>query len=62
MHWLTIFHQIAGLTLDEKVNITTGVGWMNGPCEVHSPSSSINDIFSLLFILASSMYFVPFLQ
>ena len=38
-HWLTIFNQIAGLTLDEKVNITTGVGWMNGRCIVRSASS-----------------------
>ena len=50
-HWLTIFHQIAGLTLDEKVNITTGVGWMNGRCVVRSASSSRNDTYSLFLFL-----------
>jgi hypothetical protein len=29
--------QVQTLTLEEKVNITTGVGWMNGPCVGNIP-------------------------
>ncbi|KAF9649723.1 beta-glucosidase [Thelephora ganbajun] len=29
--------KIQSLTLEEKVNITTGVGWMNGPCVGNTP-------------------------
>jgi hypothetical protein len=47
-YWLTIFHQIAGLTLDEKVSITTGVGWMNGRCIVRSISPPLGMSFAQL--------------
>ena len=45
-HWLTMFHQIAGLTMDEKVSITTGVGWMNGRCIVSITSPPLGMSFS----------------
>jgi hypothetical protein len=57
-HWLTIFHQIAGLTLDEKVSITTGVGWMNGRCIVRSTSPSLGMSFAhyFLFLLLKCIF------
>ncbi|KAL1739109.1 hypothetical protein HDZ31DRAFT_4739, partial [Schizophyllum fasciatum] len=29
---------VAQLSLSEKVDITTGVGWMNGPCVGNTPA------------------------
>ena len=55
--WLTLLHQIAGLTLDEKVSITTGVGWMNGRCVVRNTSSSRNIICSFMQLKCILYYF-----
>jgi beta-glucosidase len=33
-----IYVQLANFTLEEKVNVTTGVGWMNGRCVGNIPA------------------------
>jgi hypothetical protein len=38
---------ISSLSLEEKVNLTTGVGWMNGPCVGNIPAFSENTTTSL---------------